>query len=158
MSHRLALLLCSLVAGASLGSVGAAGAETRASLPAIEREVMCVSCGVPLNIAESAQADRERAFIQGLIDQGRSEGQIKQALVGQFGPRVLATPSHRGFGLAAYLVPAAVGAAVLALLGGLLTRWRRRTRAIPSAVPSAARDLEPADAARLDADLARFDA
>jgi len=32
----------------------------RPSLPDIENEVMCVSCEIPRNIAESAQADQQR--------------------------------------------------------------------------------------------------
>ena len=50
-----------------------------ASLPVIERQVMCVTCKIPLNVAQSPQADRERAFIQRLIDEGETEAQIKNA-------------------------------------------------------------------------------
>ncbi len=117
---------------------------------------MCVTCKIPLNVAQSPQADRERAFIQGLIDRGEDETSIKRALVGQYGPTVLALPSDSGFDAAAYLVPLA---AVLVLLGALivlLPRWRRRARAqAQSAAPLTA--LSTADAQRLDADLERFD-
>ena len=101
----------------------------RTSLPAIERQVMCVTCKIPLNVAQSPQADRERAFIQSLIDQGQTEAQIKRALVGQYGPAVLALPSAHGFDLAAYLVPLAALLALLAVLALLLPRWRRHARA-----------------------------
>jgi cytochrome c-type biogenesis protein CcmH len=144
--------------GATSSAPGAlprqAAAKPRSSLPAIERQVMCVTCKIPLNVAESPQADRERSFIQGLIDQGQSEAQIKRALVGQYGPAVLALPSAHGFDLAAYLVPFAV---LLALLTGLalLPLWRRRTP--PRAPDAGASPLSSADAARLDADLAHFD-
>ena len=143
------LLLAILLAGA-----GQAAATPRTSLPAIERQVMCVTCKIPLNVAESPQADRERAFIQSLIAEGNSEAQIKRALVGQYGPSVLALPSSHGFDLAAYLVPLA---ALLALLVGLalLPRWRRGSAAAPAQEP--ATPLSGADAARLDADLAHFD-
>src|SRR5476651_1142143 len=70
-------------AAASGAGMGAAGAAVRPSLPTIERQVMCVTCKIPLNVAQSPQADRERAFIQRLIDQGQGEAQIKNALVGQ---------------------------------------------------------------------------
>jgi cytochrome c-type biogenesis protein CcmH/NrfF len=148
----IALLLAILAAGA--GQAAAAATTPRTSLPAIERQVMCVTCKIPLNVAESPQADRERAFIQGLIDQGKGEAQIKRALVGQYGAAVLALPSGHGFDLAAYLVPVA---ALLALLVGLalLPRWRRRAPAAPAHEPAA--PLSGADAARLDADLAHFD-
>ena len=90
---------------------------------------MCVTCKIPLNVAQSPQADRERAFIQSLIDQGETEAQIKHALVGQYGPTVLALPSDHGFDLAAYLVPVAAFLALLAALAVLLPRWRRRAGA-----------------------------
>lgn len=156
-------------------STSAPGATPRTSLPAVESQVMCVTCKIPLTVAQSPQADRERAFIQELIDQGQSEAQIKQALVAQYGPQVLALPATHGFDLAAYLVPIAVVAFVLALLGLLLPRWRRRGRAqaalagglagegragaSPGSERSPGREqtLSPADAARLEADLARFD-
>jgi cytochrome c-type biogenesis protein CcmH/NrfF len=143
------LLLAILLAGA-----GQAAATPRTSLPKIERQVMCVTCKIPLNVAESPQADRERAFIQSLITEGNSEAQIKRALVGQYGPAVLALPSSHGFDLAAYLVPVAV---LISLLAGLalLPHWRRRGAAAPAQEPAA--PLGGADAARLDADLAHFD-
>jgi cytochrome c-type biogenesis protein CcmH len=149
-----ALCPCAL-AGISSTSVAQAGTP-RASLPEIEREVMCVTCKIPLNVAQSPQADRERAFIQSLIDDGRSEAQIKDALVGQYGRAALALPSNSGFDAAAYLVPLAALLALLAALAMLLPRWRRRARAqAQGRIPAPA--LGAADAQRLEADLERFD-
>ena len=84
----LAGLLVALLSGAP-----SASAASRPTLPVIERQVMCVTCKIPLNVAQSQQADRERAYIQGLIGEGRSEAQIKSALVAQYGPAVLGLPS-----------------------------------------------------------------
>jgi len=138
------------------GTSVALGATPRASLPEIEREVMCVTCKIPLNVAQSPQADRERAFIQSLIDEGRSEAQIKDALVGQYGRAALALPSNSGFDAAAYLVPLAALLALLAALALLLPRWRRRARTqARQRTPAPA--LGAADAQRLEADLERFD-
>jgi cytochrome c-type biogenesis protein CcmH len=144
-----ALALCGLPSGSAAASAG------RVSLPVIERQVMCVTCKIPLNVAQSPQADRERAFIQSLIDRGLSEGQIKRALVAEYGSTVLALPSAHGFDLAAYLVPLAVLAALVALATMLLVRWRHRaSEPAPAPIPE---ELSKADAARLQADLARFD-
>jgi cytochrome c-type biogenesis protein CcmH len=117
---------------------------------------MCVTCKIPLNVAESPQAERERVFIRSLIAQGQSESQIKRALVVQYGPAVLGLPSAKGFDLTAYLVPAAVVVALFVLLALLLPSWRRHARAQAGATPSAPK-LSASDAARLDADLKRFD-
>ena len=147
--RRLALLAAFLFALAA----PAATACPRASLPDIEDEVMCPVCGTPLNVSQAPQAEREREFIRGLIAQCKSKDEIKDALVAQFGPAVLAMPKGEGFELAAYLVPAAVVLAALVLLAFMLPRWRRRSRGSPRAGP----ELAAADARRLDDDLARFD-
>ena len=148
----LALSLLSLLLSPQL----AHGAEPhRTSLPQIERQVMCVTCKIPLNVAESPQADRERAYIQSLIDQGKDEAQIKHALVAQYGATVLGLPADHGFGRAAYLVPLAAVLLLAGLIAVLLPRWRRRARATAAAEPPA--PLPPEDAERLESDLARFD-
>ncbi len=143
----------------SLGALAApltALAASRPSLPVIERQVMCVTCKIPLNVAESPQADEERAYIQELIDKGESEGQIKSSLVDQYGPAVLGLPSAHGFNLTAYLVPLVVVIALIAALLVLLPSWRRQARAaVTRKQPAAA--LSDADAARLESDIARFD-
>jgi len=144
------------IPGAGATSASASTAEPGSLLPRIERQVMCVTCKIPLNVAESPQANREKVFIQELIGQGESEAQIKRALVAQYGATVLGLPGAHGFDLAAYLVPIAVVLALLGVLALLLPRWRREARGRASrASPSAA--LDASDAARLDADLARFD-
>ena len=156
MRRRRALLPLLLSLGAcALAGPTAASAATKPSLTTIERQVICVTCKIPLNVAQSQQADRERAFIQGLIDQGLSEAQIKRALVGQYGPSVLGLPAAHGFDLAAYLVPVAVVLALLATLALLMPRWRRRARTGDGPPPGAPK-LDAGDSARLDADLARF--
>src|SRR5918995_1582522 len=102
-----------LVACALLLPGGAAAAESpRASLPDIEDEVMCPICGTLLELSESPQADRERALIRRLIDEGKTKDEIKDALVAEYGEQVLATPDAGGFDLAAWLIPG------IALVGG----------------------------------------
>jgi cytochrome c-type biogenesis protein CcmH len=133
----------------------------RTSLPTVENEVMCVTCKISLSVAESPQADRERTYIQHLIDEGRTLAQIKRALVFQYGATVLALPPSHGFDLGVYIVPAAVVLALLVTVALLLPRWRRRARATQAAreaegMPSRSA-LSSADAARLEADMARFD-
>jgi cytochrome c-type biogenesis protein CcmH len=149
------LLLGALLAAACLPAAAHA-ATPRTSLPEIERQVMCVTCKIPLNVAQSQQADRERALIKRMIDAGEGEAEVKKALVAEYGAAVLGLPSASGFDLTAYLVPLAAVLALVALLLVLLPRWRRRARVRQqSGVP--APPLDAADAARLESDLARFD-
>ena len=151
---RRALLLT--VALLALAAPAAALAATcpRTTVGDIEDEVMCPVCGTPLNLATDApQARRERAYIQGLVEQCRSKDEIKTALAGEFGDRVLALPDDRGFGLAAYLVPAL--GLLLAIAGVTLAamRWRRAPRTSGASTGPAP---DPGDTARLEADLRRY--
>jgi cytochrome c-type biogenesis protein CcmH/NrfF len=132
-----------------------AAAAPRASLTEIEKQVMCPVCGTLLQLAESPQAQREKAFIQRLIAEGKSEDQIKDALVAEYGDEVLALPQDSGFSLSAYIVPivAFVIAAVALALGVL--RWRRAGGSGRGG--AAPRGPKGDDAERLDADLARYD-
>jgi cytochrome c-type biogenesis protein CcmH len=133
-----------------------ASVAPRVSLALIERQAMCVTCKVALNESQSPQANLEREYIRSLIYAGDSEAQIKRLLVAQYGPTVLGLPTAHGFDLAVYLVPLAVVLALIATVLTLLPSWRRRARA-RSAGPSAPVALSPADSARLESDLARFD-
>lgn len=152
MRAGLAALLAALAVLA--GSPGAAlAAPARTTLPDVEDEVMCTVCGTPLNQAQAPQAQRERELIRQLIAQGLTKEQIKRRLVDEYGPTVLAAPPPEGFSLAAYLVPAGLGAIAVLLLALAMTRWRRR----PAAPEPAASPLSPGDAERLADDLARHD-
>ena len=131
----------------------ALAAEARTTLPDVEDEVMCPICGTLLELSEAPQAERERAFIRARIARGDSKEEIKDALVAEYGPSVLALPEDEGFGLAAYLVPIlGFAAATLALALGV-RRWRRASRPEEPAPRAPAGE----DAARLDEDLARYD-
>jgi cytochrome c-type biogenesis protein CcmH len=153
--RRLALLMAIAVAAlATAGTVAQAVPPPKTSLNAIENDVMCVSCGVPLAIAESPQADAERRTINSMIAQGLTKKQIEDRLVVFYGRNVLATPKKSGFGLAAYLIPIAL--VLLALIAGaiVLPRWKKRDRA--ESQQDAAPRLSDEDAERLDADLANY--
>jgi len=121
-----------------------------ASLPAIERQVMCVTCKIPLMVAESPQADSEREYIRTLIARGENEEQVKKALLTQYGPAVLALPQASGFDLTVYLVPVLVVIGGIVLLAVLLPRWRRREPA-----PATGAALSTEQRARIDEDMAR---
>ncbi|HKN93292.1 MAG TPA: cytochrome c-type biogenesis protein CcmH [Thermoleophilaceae bacterium] len=152
------LLLAALLAAAPAAS--AAAPPHRASLSDLEDEVMCLVCGTTLNVSDSPQADRERAFIRALIDRGETKSQIKTALVAQYGPRVLASPPDSGFDLTVWIVPGL--AVILAGIGiaFAVARWRRARPAGQSGPLPVAAGKAPAgggDGARLRSDLERYD-
>jgi cytochrome c-type biogenesis protein CcmH len=139
----------------ALAPVAASAACPRARLPDIEGQVMCLVCGVPLSVADSPQATRERGFISGEINRCESAAEIKRALVAQYGPRVLALPADGGFSTAAYVVPL-----LILLLGGgaaaAAVRWWATAggASSPAVVPP---PPTRADARRLDDEIARWD-
>ena len=138
--------------------------QPKASFNDVEDEVMCDTCNVPLNIADSDRAEQERQVIRKLIAQGLTKDQIKDRLKTQYGPAILATPQDSGFSLAVWWVPVAVVLALLALIAALLPRWRNRPPpddgddGDDGEDPGAGRELSASDARRLEQDLARYDA
>ncbi len=132
--------------------------QAKTTLPDVEDEVMCPICGTALNLSESPQADRERAFIRREIAQGKTKDEIKDELVAQYGTQVLAEPPKSGFDLAAWIVPGLAILLAAIAIGVALWRWRRAGRGGGGAPPGeGGPPLDPADAERLDADLARYD-
>ncbi len=149
---RAAAVIAGALALLALASPSLA-ATPRTSVNDVEGEVMCPICGTLLELAESPQAQRERVLVKHLIAEGKTKGEVKDALVAQYGPAVLALPSGSGFDLSAYLVPViAFVVAALALAFGVL-RWRRAAKPSGTAVSGPRGE----DAERLDADLARYD-
>ncbi|HTT28385.1 MAG TPA: cytochrome c-type biogenesis protein CcmH [Solirubrobacteraceae bacterium] len=151
-------LLTALMAGLQALAPAAASATPtpRASLTDIESDVMCTSCREPLEVAQSPQADSERAYIRMLIAQGETKQQIINNLVAQYGPSVLGKPPAHGFNLTVYILPPAILILGVAILFVTLPRWRRRTRAAVAQPPPDLKPLDPGEARRLDDDLARF--
>jgi cytochrome c-type biogenesis protein CcmH len=144
------------LAAALMLAASALAATPQTSLPDVEDEVMCPICGTLLQLAESPQAERERVFVKRQIAAGKSKEEVKDALVAQYGLAVLALPRGSGFDLSAYLVPAIAFVAALLALGAGVWRWRRAGSDDGTGPPgSSGPDAE--DAARLDADLARYD-
>ena len=155
MRARAAIAALLAVAVLAAPPSAALAAAPQTSLSEISSEVMCPVCGTLLELAESPQAQREKVFVQRLVDAGRTKAEIKDALVAEYGDEVLALPQGSGFSLSAYLVPIIGFLIAVIALGFGVVRWRRAgarsDRRPPAAGPSAE------DSERLDADLARYD-
>ena len=123
-AHRSVRWVAIAAAALCLGPASA-GAMSQTTVNAIEGEVMCPVCGTLLELAESPQAQREKVFIAKLVAQGRTKQQIKDALVAQYGPEVLALPKAKGFDLSAYLVPIVALLVAIVALALSVARWRR---------------------------------
>jgi len=134
-----------------LTAPAAEAACPKTSLIAIQDEVMCVICGVPLVNAGGPQAEDLRNFIRERADKCESKEQIKTALVEEYGDAVLAVPRKSGFDLTAWIVPlVALLAALTAIVLGAL-RWSRAR----ADGPTETRSGESSEA--LERDIQKYD-
>ena len=134
--RRAALLALLLLVTAATGVATAAdpqptgpassAPQPQFSMDEIEREIMCPTCETPLYLSHSPAANRIRAYVEEKREAGWTKQQVKDALVAQFGERILATTPTSGSGLFAWLVPVIAGIAGVALAVGLVVVWRRR--------------------------------
>ena len=153
---RAALVALLALALVSLPVAGAAAASPRTTLTEIESEVMCPVCGTLLELAESPQATREKAFVEKLVKQGQSKDEIKDALVAQYGDAVLAEPTGGGFSLSAYVVPIIAFIVAVILLAFAVWKWRKAAGSSGDRHPEVEGPSDE-DRRRLDDDLARYD-
>jgi cytochrome c-type biogenesis protein CcmH len=166
-----AFTACLLLAGAAAGTTAPGQAASfpegwtgyaplavapQANLPDLEDEVMCPICGTLLGLSRAPAAERQRVFIRRLIREGKDDQEIKDALVAEYGPQVLALPDDERVNFWVYVVPLAglILAAAGVLWAGL--RWRRQrggpeNAASPQAGPSGA------EADRLERELDAYD-
>ena len=142
-------LALAAVLGAVLAGSAAAAPPNAADL---EAELVCPVCETTLDQSNAPVAGRMKTYIRVRIAAGDSEQEIKDALVAEFGPGVIAEPPGGGFGLLAWLLPlgALVGGAVA--VGLLIRAWSRR-----GAQPEPASELDPELERLVDEELARFD-
>ncbi len=140
------------VIGLVIGPGAASAATPQTNLADIEDEVMCTVCGTLLELSEAPQAERQRALIRRLIDEGKTKDEIKDALVAEYGSEVLATPGGSGFDLVAWLVP---GLAILGAGTAIGIYALRRSRRRPSSTRPP--PIEASDVSRLDEDMSRYE-
>ncbi len=134
------VLGAALALGLLLGAADGLRAEEPGWSYELSRELMSPFCpGRTLVDCPSTQATELRDWIRRQEELGQSRAEVEAQLLARFGEVVRQTPDPRGFGLAAYVIPAGVLVA-----GGALVVWflRRQTRAAPP--PSVAR-AEPMD-------------
>ena len=156
--RRLAVAAAAIAALVSAGA--AAASEQRPTLAELEGELICPTCQTTLDQSGAPVADQMRAIIRERIRAGDTKSEIKDRLVADYGPEVLAAPPKRGFDLLAWVLPV-LGLAVAAILvGAAAWRWSRAggeaVAAAAAAGPGSAA-LEPELERRLDEELRRLD-
>jgi cytochrome c-type biogenesis protein CcmH len=146
------LLAAVLVALALVAAPAAVASGEHPTLADLEGEVMCPICNTTLDQSSSPAAQRIKTLISQRIAAGDSKDEIKDLLVADYGPQILAAPPKKGFDLLAWLLPivGVLGGALV--LAGLAWRWSRVREPAPAVA-----GLDPAVERRIDQELARFD-
>ena len=108
------LLLTFILAGFWTTPVSAQGpTPTDDEVNRIAKQLYCPVCeSTPLDVCPTEACRQWRDLIRTMLTEGKSEAEIKQYFVAQYGARVLDEPPNR---LVTYLVPA-----IVILLGALL--------------------------------------
>lgn len=124
----------------------------------LEGKLICPTCKTTLDQSDAPVARQMKDYIQRRVDACASEQQIKDELVAQFGPAVLAAPPREGFHWLAWLLPLGGLLAGVAVVSALVWRWSRaRPAPEPEADSNGRLGLDPELEQRLDQELARFD-
>ena len=142
------------VLAATLAVAAPASACTKqASEGRLETLLVCPSCHTTLDESTSPAANEIRAEVKQLIAQCKTEKQILDAMVDEWGPTILSTPQTHGFDLLAWVLPLGGIVAGAAALAFGARAWSRTRREPPATAPS----LSVEDERRVDEALARFE-
>jgi cytochrome c-type biogenesis protein CcmH len=123
----------------------------------LEDELICPTCKTTLDQSDAPVARRMKALIARRAADCVSKEQIKDELVADFGPGVLAAPPREGFHWLAWLLPPAGLLAAAGVISLLVWRWSRSRPAEATAASNGRLPLDPELERRLDRELARYD-
>ena len=83
-------------------------------------------CGKMLDVCEMESARQMRVLIGEMIDEGQDKDKISNYFVSQYGEKVLAAPSKKGFGLTAWVVPFIVIGLGVGIIYLVIVKWALR--------------------------------
>ena len=123
----------------------------------LEGELICPTCKTTLDQSDAPAARRIKALVRRRVAACVPEQQIKDELVSQFGPSVLAAPPREGFHWLAWVLPPAGLLAAAVVISALVWRWSRSRPDEAVADSNGRAPLDPELERRLDRELARYD-
>jgi len=119
---------------------------------AIARKLYCPVCeSTPLDVCPTQACKEWRDLIRTMLIEGKTEDEILQHFVDQYGARVLAEPPKEGFFWLIYLLPPAVILIGVVILFRSLKEWTKPKAAAP--VQSAAQVQKDDYVSRLEEEL-----
>ncbi len=152
----IALLMTMLVVSVTLAQGGGTGSATPNDVNRVAKKLYCPVCpNTPLDVCETQACQDWRELIRQKLSTGESDQQIVNYFVAQYGQRVLAQPTAKGFNLLVWLMPAIALIAGLAALVVILRSWAaKRIARAPVSISAPAPDELPAEyVARVEREL-----
>jgi len=148
-----ALLIALVIAGWLFAApVYAQGPNIDDEVNRIAKGLYCPVCpNTPLDVCNTQACIDWRADIKKMIQEGKSEAQIRDSFVARFGPQVLGAPPAEGFNWLAYvMIPAVI------LLGAVIVWYTMKAwlvKRTPGTVPGDAPEIPPEYAERIEKEL-----
>jgi len=162
LKKNFTLPFIALFAGLLLAGVMFTAVEAQNPTPtdnevnAVAKQLYCPVCeNISLDVCPTTACAQWRALIREQLAAGKTQQEIKDYFVANYGDRVLATPPTRGFNWLVYILPP------LIFLGGVFLVFRvfrsMKTRKSESAVTLPAEPVEPSQTdpylAQIEAEL-----
>jgi cytochrome c-type biogenesis protein CcmH/NrfF len=105
---------------------------TEEQVEAIARTLRCPVCGSQSVADSDVAASRAiRAEIARLVEEGRSPGEVRDAIGASFGEEVQLIPPASGFAGLVWILPVVALVVAIAAVSTALARWRRTPRSTP---------------------------
>ncbi len=117
---------------------------------AIAKQLYCPVCeNIPLDVCPTKACSEWRELIRDLLSEGKTEAEIKDYFVRQYGDRVLGAPPARGINWLIYLIPPVAILAGCYVLFRVFKEWHMPAK-IGSALDASGADSVPDDTANGD--------
>lgn len=130
------LFLFALIAAGLLASPALAQGSnppTDDEVNAVAKQLYCPVCeNTPLDVCPTQACAQWRDLIRLMLSQGKSEAEIKQYFVDNYGARVLNEPPRTGLNWLAYIVPPVVILAGVFIVFRALRAWKKPAAASPA--------------------------
>jgi cytochrome c-type biogenesis protein CcmH len=149
-----AVLVAALLAARSAPALAQQATPSDDEVNAIARQLFCPVCeNTPLDVCPTEACRQWRELIRQMLAEGKSEAEIIQYFVDNYGARVLAEPPRQGVNWVFYIVPPLAFLTGLFLLGRAFRAWRLQARQAAAQTPPPSPPAADEYTARLEEEL-----
>lgn len=146
----IALVALALV---TIAPANAQGPNIEDEVNRIAKGLYCPVCpNTPLDVCNTQACIDWRADIKKMVQEGKTEQQIRDAFVARYGPQVLGAPPAEGFNWLAYILPV-IGIGLGAAVAWITLRAWLGGRTAPGTVPASAPEIPHEYAERIEKEL-----